>query len=289
MLRLFTDTDTDITPEVAAEYGYSLISMPYAIDGKLVFPYEDFRIFDDHAFYDKLRGGVLPTTSALGEEKYAEIFEPVFAAGDDILYVHFSEAMTATFDGMRRALDKLYVKYPGRKLTEIDTRGITLLSYASVREIGEMAKKGLLLEEIVERAKKICDEWAVYFFADDLRFFKRSGRVGGLAATMGTLLGVRPIIYISKEGKMESIGKERGRQKALEKLVEYVKTLGDDAGSHRIYVGHTDAPEVAGQLEEMLRGLLGKEIDIERVPVNPTAGSHCGPDTVGVCFHAVHR
>ena len=62
MLTLFTDTDTDITPAVAAEYGYKLISMPYSIDAKTVYPYVDFDVFDDHAFYDLLRSGVLPTT-----------------------------------------------------------------------------------------------------------------------------------------------------------------------------------------------------------------------------------
>ena len=100
MLTLFTDTDTDITPAVAAEYGYKLISMPYSIDAKTVYPYVDFEVFDDHAFYDMLRGGVLPTTSAISRERYIEYFEPEFAAGNDILYVHFSRAMTNTFDAM---------------------------------------------------------------------------------------------------------------------------------------------------------------------------------------------
>ena len=65
MLKLFTDTDCDVTPELAEQYGYSLISMPYAIDGKTVYPYEDFDEFDAHAFYQKLRDGALPTTSAI--------------------------------------------------------------------------------------------------------------------------------------------------------------------------------------------------------------------------------
>ena len=69
MLTLFTDTDTDITPAVAAEYGYRLISMPYAVDGETVFPYEDERPVDMRAFYDSLRAGVLPTTSGLSSEK----------------------------------------------------------------------------------------------------------------------------------------------------------------------------------------------------------------------------
>ena len=60
MLVLFTDTDTDITPAEAKEFGYHLISMPYSIDGETTYPYEDFEVFDAHAFYDKLRAGALP-------------------------------------------------------------------------------------------------------------------------------------------------------------------------------------------------------------------------------------
>ena len=76
MYALFTDTDTDITPEVAAHYEMKLISMPYEIDGKEVFPYVDFDKFDPHPFYDKLRSGVMPKTSALNPEIYKEYFEP---------------------------------------------------------------------------------------------------------------------------------------------------------------------------------------------------------------------
>ena len=54
MIKLFTDSDTDITPEVAKKYGYELISMPYIIDGKIIFPYKDYDKFDAHEYYQKL-------------------------------------------------------------------------------------------------------------------------------------------------------------------------------------------------------------------------------------------
>ncbi len=289
MLQLFTDTDTDLTPEIAAKYGYKMISMPYTIDEKTVYPYEDFEKFDDHAFYDVLRSGVLPSTSALGKQRYIDYFEPVFAAGNDILYVHFSRAMTATFDSMDQALEELRVRYPERRFYEIDTKGITLVSCIIVREIGELYLSGKTVDEILQWAETEIDHFAVYFFADDLRFFKKSGRVGGLAAMMGTLIGVRPIIYMNEEGKMVSVGKERGRQKAMERLVSYVEELGDDLDNHLVLVGHADAPELAHELADMLIAKFGDKLQIEFVAVNPTAGSHCGPDTVGVSFHAKHR
>ena len=289
MLRLFTDTDTDITPAVAAEYGYRLISMPYSIDAKTVYPYVDFDEFESRKFYDLLRSGVLPTTSAISKERYIEYFEPEFAAGNDILYVHFSRAMTVTFHAMDQAVAELKEKYPERNFYEIDTKGITTISYAIVREVGDLLKAGKTVEEVLEWAKTEVDKFAMYFFADDLKFFRRSGRVSGLAATMGTLIGIRPIIYMSQEGKMVSCGKEKGRVKAMERLVQQVADLGEDFKSHRFAIGHTDAPELAQEVGRMIRERFGDDFPIDYVVCNPTAGSHAGPNGVGVCFHAKHR
>lgn len=289
MWTYFTDTDTDITPEVAAEYGYKLISMPYSVDAKITYPYVDFDRFDSKAFYDSLRGGVLPTTSAVSKEQYIKYFEPEFAAGNDIFYVHFSAAMTMTFGNMRQALDELKTKYPQRRFLEVDTKGITTISYLIAREIGDMLKAGKTPDEIVEWASTEVDNYAQYFFADDLKFFRRSGRVGGIAATMGGLIGIRPIIYMSAEGKMESIGKEKGRIKALETLVDYVARKGQDIKKHRFVIGHTDAPEMAQELYGMLKERFGDDLAAEIVVANPTAGSHCGPNGVGVAFHSNGR
>ena len=288
MLKIYTDSDTDITPIEAAEYGYKLISMPYSVDAKTTYPYVDFETFDGHAFYDMLRGGVLPTTSAISKEQYINYFEEDFTAGNDILYVHFSRAMTNTFDVMDQAIAELKAQYPGVRFEEIDTKGITTISYAIVREVGDMVKAGKTLDEILEWAKTEVDKFAMYFFADDLKFFRRSGRVSGLAATMGTLIGVRPLIHMSQAGKMESIGTVKGRPNAIKALVEKVAELGDEIDKHRICIGHTDAPEIAQEVGRMIEDRFGKQ-NIVYVYVNPTAGSHCGPNGVGVCFHAKHR
>ena len=289
MLTLFTDTDCDFSPRTAAEYGYKLISMPYSHDGKTIFPYEDFDEFDAAAFYDMLRGGVIPTTSALSEAKYIAYFEPEFAAGNDILYVHFSSAMTATFSEMDKAVATLKEKYPERRFYTVDTKGITIISYLIAKEIGDMVKAGATPEAVQEWASAEVDHFSQYFFADDLKFFRRSGRVGGLAATMGGLIGLRPIIYMSAEGKMESLGTEKGRVKALEKLVSFVVELGDDLHGHRMIIGNTGSPELAEQLRSMICEKFGDDLDIEIVSTNPTAGSHCGPNGVGVAFHSIHR
>lgn len=289
MLTLFTDTDTDITPELAEKYGYKLISMPYSIDGKEVFPYEDFEKFDAHEFYEKLRQGALPNTSGISAEKYKQYFEPEFKKGNDIFYVHFSRAMTATFDAMDQAVKELREKYPERKFYSVDTKGITILSCVIAMEIGELFKRGATAEEVLEWAEREVDHFAVYFFASDLKFFMHSGRVSGLAGTMGTLLGIRPIIHIGEDGKMTNVGKEKGKKKAVDRIAQYVLDLGDEIEKYHIVVATTDAPELAEEVEAAIEVKTGKKLKFDYVDVNPTAGSHCGPDTVGVAFHAKHR
>ncbi|MBQ2712842.1 MAG: DegV family protein [Clostridia bacterium] len=289
MYQLFTDTDTDITPELAKKYGYKLISMPYIKGGKEVYPYEDFEVFDSKAFYDDLRKGELPSTCALSPVKYAEYFEPTLKEGKDILYVHFSEAMSGTFDAMRLAWSELSEKYPERKLYTVDTKAITICSYNIVCEIGDLALKGATVEEILAWAQREVDKFAVYFYADDLKFFGRSGRVSHFSATMGNIIGIHPIMNMNSEGKMDAIAKVRGKRASIKAIFQYIEDLQEDIKSHRVIIGNADALELALEMEKELKRRYGEDLQTEIVSVNPTAGSHCGPDTVGVCFHAKHR
>lgn len=289
MLVLFTDTDTDITPAKAKEYGYNLISMPYVIDGKTIRPYIDFDEFDAPAFYNMLRKGTIPQTCAISPEDYKDYFEPHFKNGDDILYVQFSQAMSGTFNAMHLAVDELKAKYPERNFYTIDTKGITILSYNIVCEVGDMYKAGKTVEQMLDWAKTEVDRFAIYFYADDLKFFQRSGRVTNLAATMGNLIGLHPILNMGSDGMMHTLSKAIGRVKTLRKIVSYVDELQLDIKSHRVVIGHTDCLSIATQVGELLKEQFGNDLPIEYVIVNPTAGSHCGPDGVGVCFHAIHR
>lgn len=289
MLKLFTDTDTDFTLEEAAHYGYQMISMPYDINGNEVKPYVDFKEFDYKTFYDTLRKGALPKTYAISPAKYIEYFEPELANGNDILYVHFSRAMSGTFSAMDIAIKQLKEKYPDRSIYTIDTKGITILSYNIVKEIGELYLAGKTINELLEWANENIDHYATYFFADTLSFFARSGRISNFSKVMGTLIGVKPIICMDQNGVMTNIGKERGRIKATNKLIETFDELNLDPFNHRIIIGHTDALDLAQNLGNLLQKKYQNKLNIEYVVVNPTAGSHCGPDTIGICFYAKHR
>ena len=289
MLVFFTDTDCDITPDIAKEYGFELISMPYFVNEKEINPYVDWRDFNSKEFYDMLRGGVIPKTSAISPSKYIEYFEPHFKAGNDIIYVHFSKNMSGTFNAMNLALEELYEKYPERKFYSIDTKAITALSYLIIKEIGKLYKEGKTALELIKWAETEVQKYAIYFYVDDLTFFRQSGRVSGLAGVFGNLLNIHPIIHINSDGIMTNITKARGKNNTINKIIEMIDEIQDNIASHKIIVAHSDAYDIALLVKNKLIEKYGEGLDIEFVVVNPTAGSHCGPNCVGVAFHAKHR
>ncbi len=112
MYDIYTDCDCDVTPEIAKEFGYHLISLPYIIDGKEIYPYESWQVYEWKSFYALLRKGTIPSTAGLSPQRYIEYFEPSFASGHDVLYVHFSSSMSETFNAMNIAVAELKEKYP---------------------------------------------------------------------------------------------------------------------------------------------------------------------------------
>ena len=290
MLRFFADTDCDVTLEIAKKYGCDLISFPYEMKGELVYPYVDFENFDDKTYYGILRDGFIPSTSALNEYDFTKAFEPAFAAGDDIIYFHYSRNLSASFSNMDRAVEELLKKYPERKFYGYDTKSMTIGALAMIIELLEMWKAGKSAEELLAAADEICPHYATYFFSDDLKFFRKSGRVSNFSGILGNLVGIKPIIYISEKGTMDNIAKIRGTKNAIASLLNHLDELkAPDFKNHKIVIGHGDSPELVAKMVETLKAKYGEDLDIMVCPVNPTAGAHCGPDTIGITFYAIHR
>jgi DegV family protein with EDD domain len=197
--------------------------------------------------------------------------------------------MSGTFDSMNIALEELSETYPNRKVYTIDTKGISILSYIIVKEVAKLYNQGKMVEEILKWANEEVDHYAVYFYADDLKFFQRSGRVSNFSAIMGSLIGIHPILNMGSDGIMRSISKARGKKNTLVKILDYVIELEDDIKDYNVVIGHSDALDIAKTLDKMLKEKFGDDLNTEIIWVNPTAGSHCGPSNVGVTFHSKRR
>lgn len=286
MSVFFTDSDCEIWYTDVDKYNMKVVEMPYTIDGEEKF-YDMGRATDFKQFYDKMRAGSTPKTSALNPYDYTKIFEPYFIKGEDILYVHFSSEMSGTFGSMSIALKELKEKYPNVKFTEFDTKSISTGAGIQALVAAKMHEEGKSDEEIVDFLKDFSAHTATYFVVDDLKYLKKGGRISPLVATVGTLLNIKPIIRVSDEGKLDKYSSGKGMKGALNVILQKFKET--YRSGYPIYIVDADNQKYADALSERVREIAGKSADIVRLPVGPVIGSHCGPGTVGLIFYAEKR
>ena len=286
MSVLLIDADGDLWFTRQEELGVDCISMPYSYGGE-VYYYDLGKNTDFKKFYAAVRGGEVPTTMALNPDEYVEILEKYFSKGEDILYVSFSHAMSATFDHLQTALNQLKDKYPDRKVTIFDTKSICLGAGIQMEYAAELKNAGASDEEIIAKLTEFRDRSAVYFVVDDLMHLKRGGRLSGIAAFAGTLLSLKPMLTIDEKGSLKVVEKISGKRKAIRKMAD--KVIADLTGTeYSVYVIDADCPEDGDSLAAMIREKR-PEAKIVRQTIGPVIGSHCGPGTVGVVFIADKR
>ena len=283
---LLIDADGELWYTRQEELGVECISMPYTYNDNEYY-YDLGKNTDLKKFYQAIRDGAIPKTMALNPQEYYEIIEKHYAAGNDVLYVSFSHAMSGTFNHLNTALNMLAEKYPDRKTTVFNTNSISLGAGLQMEYAAELKNKGASDEEILAFLKEFTNRSAVYFVVDDLMHLKRGGRLSGFAAFAGTLLSLKPILTIDAEGKLGVLEKVAGKKKAIRNIADKVnKTL--TGLEYRVYVLDADCPADGDMLADLIKQ-AHPDANIIRQTIGPVIGAHCGPGTVGTVFIADQR
>ena len=276
-----TDSDSDLPFHLKEKYDIPVVYMPYALDGKEYF--DDLgQTLDHKSYYDKMRAGASPVTSALNEESYLEYFEPILKE-KDLLFVAFSSKMSSTIQSVYAAREKLLEQYPERKFTVVDTLSISGPMTLLILKAHELYRAGKPMDEVAAwlEANKLRAQ--AFFTVDDLKYLKRGGRISAVAATVGTMLDLKPIIVEAADGTLQSWDKVRGRKKAIAYIVDKCVESEPDPKESPIIILNADAPEDAQRAKSLLEQKIpGAEVLIEHV--GPVIGAHAGPGTLAVCF-----
>ncbi len=282
MSVFFTDTDCEMWYTDAEDLKMNVIGMPYTINGQ-EHVYDFGKNTDIEKFYADMRAGKVATTAALNVQDYIDYFEPIFASGEDILYVHFSSNLSCTFESMNKAIEMLKEKYPERKFTSFDTLNISVGAGIQAIEACKLHNKGASDEEVVEFLKTFRDKIAIYFYVDSMQYLRRGGRISAVSSIMGTLLNLKPILTVTPAGKLEKLAVVKGKKKATDFLYDKFEKeyLNDD--KYDLYVLDASNKQTADELAEKFR-TSGKKVSIRRFPVGPVVGAHSGPGTVGCIF-----
>lgn len=285
MATYFCDTDCELWFDKAEEENIGVIEMPYTIDGKEVM-YDLGKNTDFKGFYQKMRDGSVPITSALNAEIYKEIFEPYFEKGEDILYVAFSSKMSGTFSSLDLALRELKEKYPNVRFERFDTLSISmgagLIVYLGAKFFNANGKD---IDKTLKYLESINNKVSTKLIADNLKYLAKGGRLDPNKARIGNLLSLKPILSINNEGEIDVVGKQNGMKKAMTYVVQSMKENFVAYDNAPICIIHADCENYAEDLKARIeKNFPGNEIWVQQI--GPVIGAHLGPGGVGVAYPA---
>ena len=272
------NSTVDLPKEWLEERKVPVIPLKYTIDNET---YTDMEGLSSKEFFGKLRDGKMATTSQINPEEARAQLEPFLKEGKDVLHLGFSSGLSGTYNSMRIAGEELKEEYPEAKIIIIDTLcaclGEGLLLYKALQQ----KASGKTIEEtakwVEENKLHICHNVTV----DDLFHLHRGGRISKASAVLGSVVQIKPIIHMDENGKLQVVGKERGRKKSLNKIVDMAVEQTKGWDNDIAMITHGDCQEDAEYVAKLVRERLG----IENILINnigTVIGSHTGPGVVAV-------
>jgi DegV family protein with EDD domain len=277
-VTVVTDSTAYLPREVVESLGIEVVSMYWDLgDG----PAREADYRDDYGeFYTALEQAVsVATTSPPTVEDFVAVYEPLLAAGRDVVSIHISAGMSQTLAHAEMAAGELTGGGKGGERIEVlDSAGggsqLGLIAMAAA----QAARSGLAVSEVADAAKGARLEARMWFMLDTLEYLRRSGRIGGAAAWVGSTLNIKPILEAATE--IRAVERVRTRARGIERIVDFARqqaAFGPTAWS----VQHIRGRDEAGQLAERLRPIFGRSPEFTS-EVGPVMGTHLGPGALGL-------
>lgn len=284
-----TESNSDMPPEFLKEHDVCIIPHYYSIEGDDEV-YGDEKTLSIKDFYDAMRAQKKAVTYASNPAVILERFTQYAEEDKDVLHISFSSGLSGGCSNIMAGAREVMEQYPGMKIIVLDTLSVSMAEGILIQKALELQSEGKTIDETAVIIEAMIENLCVQFTVDDLNHLYRGGRLSKATAVVGTLVNIKPILYVDDEGKLVALDKTRGRKKSLALLVKHMSDRLGSFKDRQVFVGvvHGDCEEDARYVAE----LIEKELGITNIlirPVGPSIGAHSGPGAVGVIYLGEHR
>ncbi len=271
---------------VCGNSGLDYIDHPYdirMIRSVLIMGDEEYTDFVDikaDEFYEKIKAdsSLHPTTAQTATGVILETYEKLKADGyDEIIAITISSKLSGTYEGAILASNMV----EGIKVTVFDSKSLAYAEAYMALESARMAKEGKDVPEIIDRLTAIRDNQGLLVSVDTLKYLVKNGRLSGASGFLGSMLKVKPMLHLSREGKVEPVEKIRTRQKALNRIVEKFSEEVYEDGM-KVFVIHANAFDALDDVKQALKDKLQNIDTINDYPLTPVVGAHAGHGALAI-------
>jgi DegV family protein with EDD domain len=271
MVRIVTDSTADIPDNMASELGITVVPS-YVVFGSET--YRDGIELTKQEFYEKLSTArLLPKTATPPPAAYEEAYRQLSGLTKEIVSIH----LAANLSGLYNAAAVAARNVPEARIVVIDSEQVTMGYGWMAVAAAEAAQQGESLEQIVALVEGMKGRAHVLAVLDTLDFVYRGGRVGWVAALIGALMRIKPIVEV-RQGEVRLLERARTQGRALSQLLDLVQVL---APLERAMVLHANAPDLADRMADRLENLF-PDWSRSIAQAGVTIASHTGPGAVGI-------
>ena len=266
MIAIVTDSSAYLTRQEARRMGVYMVPMSYTSDGHIF----NETFVDGNGPFEKLvSSGRVFTTSQTMLSTFMSTFEELLQKGYDIICLTISSRLSGTYSSASIAKHEL----GSERIHLVDTRSVAGSAYLLVREAVELIASGLDALTIAEKLREMRESIGIVFSVSDMGPLRRSGRLGIVRQSVGTILNVRPM-FQCVDGGVVSSGKARGRNELIRQMADCVSP------NPKALIVHNIADQKAARLlcEELARRF--PKVPLQMRSAGPVLGIHLG---LGVC------
>lgn len=272
-IRIIADSTADLSKEEQKKYNIEVVPL------KVIFGDKEYREGVDisiEGFYDKLiKAEKAPTTSQPAPDDFIGLFNEAKQAGDSVIVMCISEKLSGTVQSARIAKDMSGYDSIHIFDSKTTTTGLRIL----IHEAARMRDEGKGFDEITAAIEELKDRVVLLAMVDTLEYLHKGGRLSKSSAILGTLLKFKPILTL-KDGVISVVGKERGINKAMVKILDTMEAFGEIDLNYPVNLGYTSEVSTCLVLKERLSERYGLD-SLTMYPVGCVIGTHVGP---GACI-----
>ena len=283
MIRIVTDTSAGLDRAFADEHNIVILPLRILQEDK---EYKDTIDITAPELYKRMREGERFTTAQLPPVELMQALEDLVRAGDDVIFMPLSPGISGTYSTAVIMANEIMEKFPDRRIGIVYTRSTTGGLHLQILRALEKINSGAPFDEIMEELVIVAKHTHHFYMVDELSYFYRGGRITALEAAAGSVLNIKPILSVDKEGRLNAIGKVRGSHKAIQKLASL---LGETATNPeilkttKIFILHADVREAAEELRDLVQEKYGAtNVEIGILPA--VVGVHTGPTLLSIYY-----
>lgn len=279
-----TSSTSDLTRDYLDGHGIPFVSYTYTIGDKL---YEDdCREDSRRKVYEGMRAGDRLKTSMINEFVYYDFFKSLLDSGKDVIYLDMSRQMSVSFVNANKAADMIRPEYPQQRLYVMDTLCISGGLGLLVENMVRRKEAGMSFDEVIKWGEDNKLKIAHRFTVDDLNYLKEGGRVSNAAALVGSLLSVKPVLYVPDRGTLDVAQKVRGRKKALAAIIDGIKHDLEqvDTTGLEMHILQADCMADAEFVRDEVKKAFPDMGEISITSLGVVIGAHCGPGLLTVFY-----